>query len=114
VQEAGSFVVALPNTYHAAINTGFNLAEAVAIGPWDWLPAGAEAVRKYRQQGRPVAFSYDQLLVTLVRVAVPVYGAKCLHHGVRPYALRCSLFLQHDAMVELSKPPSGLSWWCYH
>lgn len=79
VQEAGSFVVALPNAYHAAINTGFNVAEAVAVGPWDWLPAGAEAVRKYRQQGRPVAFSYDQLLVTLVRVAVvPMAGGRCL------------------------------------
>eukprot|EP00775_Hariotina_reticulata_P011303 gene11303-11453_t len=78
VQEAGSFVVALPNAYHAAINTGFNVAEAVAVGPWDWLPAGAEAVRKYRQQGRPVAFSYDQLLLTLVSAAKHV----ALAHGL--------------------------------
>lgn len=66
VQEPGSFVVAMPGAYTCSISTGFCVAEAVGVGPWSWLPHGADAARKARALGRPTPFSMDQLLMTLV------------------------------------------------
>lgn len=66
MHEAGSFVITFPNAYHAGFNTGFNCAEAVNFAPPDWLPHGSDAIRKYREQQKPVTISHDQLLASIV------------------------------------------------
>ena len=77
VHEAGSFVITMPNAYHAGFNTGYNCAEAVNFAPCNWMPYGGDIVRKYRAQRKPVTVSYDQMLVSLLLAAKAV----ALAHG---------------------------------
>jgi hypothetical protein len=69
VHEPGSFVVTMPNSYHAGFNTGFNVAEAVNFGAPRWLPYGSEVAAKYRESGKPLTLSHDSLLVALAMCA---------------------------------------------
>lgn len=69
VQEPGTFVVLLPNSYHCWLSTGLSIHESVALAPWDCLGAGCNAERSCRQQHAPTAVSQTELLVTLVSCA---------------------------------------------
>jgi histone demethylase JARID1 len=83
VHEAGSFVVTMPNVYHAGFNAGFNCAEAVNFAPPAWLPYGTDVVARYRELGKSPSVSHDQLLVGLVKAAREVHEAQ---QGGRPAA----------------------------
>jgi len=76
VHEPGSFVVTMPNSYHAGFNTGFNVAEAVNFGAPRWLPYGSDVAAKYRESGKPLTLSHDSLLVALAMCAQHNYN----HH----------------------------------
>jgi histone demethylase JARID1 len=69
VHEAGSFVVTMPNAYHAGFNTGFNCAEAVNFAAPAWLPYGTDVAQKYRDSRKPATMSHDSLLVALATAA---------------------------------------------
>lgn len=66
----------MPNAHHASLDTGFNVSESSCVAPANVLPYSSDAVRKHRHQRRPVAFSHDQLLVTLVTAAGDVAALK--------------------------------------
>jgi hypothetical protein len=70
VQNAGEFVLTFPRAYHAGFNCGFNCAEAVNVGPIDWLPIGQNAVELYREQARKITISHDKLLLGTAREAI--------------------------------------------
>jgi hypothetical protein len=72
VHEAGSFVVTMPDAYHAGFNTGFNCAEAVNFAAPGWLPYGTDITQKYRDAGKPVTMSHDSLLVSLATAALHI------------------------------------------
>ncbi|KAF8413477.1 hypothetical protein HHK36_001464 [Tetracentron sinense] len=63
VQHSGEFVLTFPRAYHAGFNCGFNCAEAVNVGPVDWLPHGQSAVELYSEQCRKTSVSHDKLLL---------------------------------------------------
>ena len=86
VHRPGSFVVTFPNAYHAGFNAGFNCAEAVNFAPPDWIPYGADVVRKYRTQGKPLTISHDQLMITLVQAAPLVAAAAARRQARDPTA----------------------------
>ena len=69
VQRAGEFVVTFPQAYHGGFNTGCNVAEAVNFATADWLSFGLKCVEKYRLFGRRQAFSHDELVSKLSRMA---------------------------------------------
>nr|KJB82295.1 hypothetical protein B456_013G187600 [Gossypium raimondii] len=73
VQNAGEFVLTFPRAYHAGFNSGFNCAEAVNVGPVDWLPHGQIAIELYREQGRKTSISHDKLLLGAAREAVKAH-----------------------------------------
>ncbi len=100
VHKAGSFVITMPNAYHAGFNTGFNVAEAVNFGPANWLPYGTDIVRKYRAQRKPVTVSHDQMLHALVAAAPAVARAR----GVGGTGPRLSKF---DGDVVGDRPGDG-------
>ena len=70
VHEAGSFMITMPNAYHAGLNTGFNVAEAVNFAAPEWIPFGTDVISKYREASKPVALSHDSLLVSLTSAAL--------------------------------------------
>jgi hypothetical protein len=72
VHQPGSFVVTMPNAYHAGFNTGFNCAEAVNFAPPNWIPYGTNIAEKYRASKKPLTMSHDSLLVALTKAAAAV------------------------------------------
>ena len=64
-QEPGEFIVTFPKSFHAGFNYGFNVAEAVNFSPPLWLPAGREAIERYRKFARESVVSHDRLVLTL-------------------------------------------------
>lgn len=76
VHEAGSFVITMPDAYHAGFNTGFNCAEAVNFAAPSWIPYGTDVAQKYRNSRKPVAMSHDSLLVALAIAAQHVPATK--------------------------------------
>ncbi|KAH7620583.1 hypothetical protein Ndes2526B_g04502 [Nannochloris sp. 'desiccata'] len=62
VQEAGSYVITFPRSYHSGFSTGFNLGEAVNFVLSDWWPFGEHARRLYKSFNRQQIISHEQLL----------------------------------------------------
>ncbi len=62
VQEAGSYVVTFPRSYHSGFSTGFNFGEAVNFVLSEWWPFGEHACRLYRNFNRPQIISHEQVL----------------------------------------------------
>jgi hypothetical protein len=62
VQEAGSYVITFPRSYHSGFSTGFNLGEAVNFTLSDWWPFGEHAGRLYRSFNRQQIISHEQVL----------------------------------------------------
>ncbi len=62
VQTQGTFVVTFPRGYHAGINTGFNVAEAVNFAYDEWFSYGRRCTAQYASIGRPTIFSHEKLL----------------------------------------------------
>ena len=71
VHEPGTFMFTSPGAYHAGLNTGFNVAESTNFAFPDWLPAGTEALRRYRTPGqvRDSTLLHDALLCTVAQHA---------------------------------------------
>lgn len=79
LHEAGSFVVTMPDAYHAGFNSGFNCAEAVNFAAPGWIPFGTDITEKYRRANKPVTMSHDSLLVALATAAQHVKPTKIAH-----------------------------------
>ena len=62
-QEAGQFVVTLPQAYHAGFSHGANTAEAVNFMLLDWLPYAAAANARYRGMKREPVLDLEQILM---------------------------------------------------
>lgn len=76
LHEAGSFVITMPDAYHAGFNSGFNCAEAVNFAAPGWIPFGTDIAEKYRRANKPVTMSHDSLLVALATAAQHVAPTK--------------------------------------
>ena len=59
VQEAGQFIVTLPQAYHGGLSHGFNAAEAVNFMLDDWLPYAKAAEERYRKLGKEPVIDLD-------------------------------------------------------
>lgn len=66
IQREGEFMVTFPRAYHSGFNCGFNCAEAVNFACDDWLVSGWQALSEYRKNRRPVSFSMEMLLISIV------------------------------------------------
>ena len=66
IQREGEFIVTFPRAYHSGFNCGFNCAEAVNFACDDWLSCGWRALTEYRRNSRPVSFSMELLLISIV------------------------------------------------
>ena len=75
-QNARSYIITFPYSYHAGFNTGYNCAEAVNFAPVDWLPFGAFATERYVGDKRYQSVAHDQLLLTLTNGCERVSGWK--------------------------------------
>ena len=75
-QNARSYIITFPYSYHAGFNTGYNCAEAVNFAPVDWLPFGAFATERYVGDKRYQSVAHDQLLLTLTNGCDRVPGWK--------------------------------------
>jgi len=62
VQEAGSYVITFPRSYHSGFSTGFNLGEAVNFVLSDWWPFGEHSRRLYKSLNRQQIISHEQVL----------------------------------------------------
>lgn len=62
VQEAGSYVITFPRSYHSGFSTGFNLGEAVNFVLSDWWPFGEHAGQLYKSLNRQQIISHEQVL----------------------------------------------------
>ena len=65
-QDAGTFIITFPKSFHAGFSYGFNCGEAVNFATPDWLSAGTEADERYRGFARGSVFSHQRLLFTLM------------------------------------------------
>jgi len=62
-QEAGEFVITLPQSYHAGFSHGFNTAEAVNFMLLDCLPYAEMANLKYSAMAREPVLDLEQILL---------------------------------------------------
>ncbi|PKA59391.1 putative lysine-specific demethylase JMJ14 [Apostasia shenzhenica] len=62
VQEAGTFVITFPKSFHGGFNFGLNCAEAVNFAPADWLPHGGFGAELYQLYRRTAVLSHEELL----------------------------------------------------
>eukprot|EP01039_Chlorochromonas_danica_P004523 gene4523-4961_t len=65
-QEAGTFIITFPRSFHGGFGCGFNVGEAVNFASFDWLPYGGVAEERYRMFAREPIFSHQRLLFTLL------------------------------------------------
>lgn len=70
IKNAGEFVLTFPRAYHSGFNSGLNCAEAVKLGPVDWLEHGLTAVELCSNQRRKTSLSHDKLLIGAASEAV--------------------------------------------
>ncbi|CAG9461077.1 unnamed protein product [Pedinophyceae sp. YPF-701] len=72
VQRPGEFIVTFPEGFHGGFSHGWNCAEAVNFALVDWLPAGREAMLKYRsgKGKRSSIFAHDKLVYDLACEAI--------------------------------------------
>lgn len=66
-QGPNEFVITFPKSFHAGINHGFNINEAVNFAPKDWLLNGfsLNGVLKYQSLLKPPVLSHDMLVYNL-------------------------------------------------
>lgn len=84
-QEAQTFVITFPKSFHCGFSYGFNCGEAVNFATHDWLKGGSEADERYRTFARNSVFSHQRLLFTLKHHAagIPPQGAYDLMEEIR-------------------------------
>mmetsp|Transcript_20408 Transcript_20408/g.29240 ORF Transcript_20408/g.29240 Transcript_20408/m.29240 type:complete len:543 (+) Transcript_20408:93-1721(+) len=83
-QEAKTFMITFPKSYHCGFSHGFNVGEAVNFASIDWLLSGGEAEERYRHFGRGSVFSHQRLLFTLLehRNELNPADMKCLANEI--------------------------------
>ncbi|WFD23617.1 hypothetical protein MEQU1_002311 [Malassezia equina] len=91
-QRPNEFVVTFPKAYHAGLNHGFNVNEAVNFAMPDWIMDDLACVRRYQKHARVPVFSHDELLVTIA-----------LHHP----QLSTALWLQHAFREMVDRELAG-------
>jgi histone demethylase JARID1 len=87
-QRANEFVVTYPRAYHSGFNHGFNVNEAVNFALPDWIDAGLESVKRYKQSHRSPVFSHDELLMTVYQQNQSVDAALWLQKSMNEMVKR--------------------------
>lgn len=70
LQQAGQFVVTLPQAYHAGFSHGFTVAEAVNLATLDWVPYAQVAAERAALFGRQPVVDLEQVLLKALAVGV--------------------------------------------
>ncbi|PHT89879.1 Lysine-specific demethylase JMJ15, partial [Capsicum annuum] len=117
VQNAGEFVLTFPRAYHSGFNCGFNCAEAVNLGPVDWLEHGLTAVELYSKQCRKTSLSHDKLLIGAASEAIQALSAVknlnktdlrwrsyCGKDGILTKAIKRRIEIEEERMEQLVPP----------
>ncbi|XP_006353027.1 lysine-specific demethylase JMJ18 [Solanum tuberosum] len=99
VQSAGEFVLTFPRAYHSGFNCGFNCAEAVNLGPVDWLEHGLTAVELYSKQCRKTSLSHDKLLIGAASEAIRALWELSAVKNINSINLRWRSFCGKDGML---------------
>ncbi|MCD7465181.1 hypothetical protein HAX54_000746 [Datura stramonium] len=99
VQNPGEFVLTFPRAYHSGFNCGFNCAEAVNLGPVDWLEHGLTAVELYSKQCRKTSISHDKLLIGAASEAIQALWELSAVKNVNSINLRWKSFCGKDGML---------------
>ncbi|CAN4081939.1 unnamed protein product [Withania somnifera] len=99
VQKPGEFVLTFPRAYHAGFNCGFNCAEAVNLGPVDWLEHGLNAVELYSEQSRKTSLSHDKLLIGAASEAIRALWELSALKNVNSTNLRWRSFCGKEGML---------------
>lgn len=99
VQNAGEFVLTFPRAYHSGFNCGFNCAEAVNLGPVDWLEHGLTAVELYSKQCRKTSLSHDKLLIGAASEAIRALWELSAVENINSINLRWRSFCGKDGML---------------
>ncbi|CAN4080281.1 unnamed protein product [Withania somnifera] len=99
IQNPGEFVLTFPRAYHSGFNCGFNCAEAVNLGPVDWLEHGVNAVELYSKKCRRTSLSHDKLLIGTASEAIRALWELSALKNLNSINLRWRSFCGKEGML---------------
>ncbi|ODN96426.1 histone demethylase JARID1 [Cryptococcus wingfieldii CBS 7118] len=111
-QRPNEFIVTFPKAYHCGFNHGVNMNEAVNFALPDWLSAGKDSVRRYREHSKAPVFSHNELLITITLYSDTIKTATWLKDALKEmveeeFSRRQKLRLQISELPEVLVEEDG-------